>query len=275
MPYTIIKCNGKDALSFIHAKASNELKKLNNEAGTFAAFLQAKGHISGLCFVIKNSEEDICIVSAANKAQQLKEHLEKYAIIEEVSFSIAAENLKHDQLIEKLQETSLDLPKEITDSKFSLEDFSETDNLIKLNLIDKYVSFEKGCFPGQEVLSKYKNVGLKKREERSRQYTDEALELFAQAKEGESHEKAIELLRKAITENPKNEDAYESLGVMLGREEKYDEAIKIMQQLELINPQSIMAQTNLSIFYMKIGDKEKAEEHKAKGTVLQFDEALK
>ena len=35
-----------------------------------------------------------------------------------------------------------------------------------------------------------------------------------------------------------------------------------------------MAQMNLSIFYMKIGDKERAEEHKAQGTVLQFGQAL-
>ena len=142
--------------------------------------------------------------------------------------------------------------------------------------MDKYVSFTKGCFPGQEVLSKYKNIGLKKKEERSKRYTDEALEIFAQAKNNSTDlDSAIELLKKAIKENPKNEDAYESLGVMLAKQEKFKEAIAVMQQLEMINPQNPMALMNLSIFFMKIGDKETAEEYKAKGTVLQFEEALK
>lgn len=126
------------------------------------------------------------------------------------------------------------------------------------------------------MLSKYKNIGLKKKEERSKRYTDEALEIFAQAKNNqEDLDPAIELLKKALKENPRNEDAYESLGVMLAKQEKFKEAIAVMQQLEMINPQNQMALMNLSIFYMKLGDKETAEEYKAKGTVLQFEKALK
>jgi hypothetical protein len=36
-----------------------------------------------------------------------------------------------------------------------------------------------------------------------------------------------------------------------------------------------MALMNLSIFYMKLGDKETAEHYKAKSTVLEFQKALK
>ena len=66
-----------------------------------------------------------------------------------------------------------------------------------------------------------------------------------------------------------------ALGVMLARAQCYDEAIKVLQQLELMNPQSVMAKANLSILYMKLGDKERAEQYKAEGTVLQFEKALK
>ena len=61
---------------------------------------------------------------------------------------------------------------------------------------------------------------------------------------------------------------------MLAKQGKYQEAIMVMHQLEMINPDNQMAQMNLSIFYMKIGDKETAEEHKAKGTVIAFGKAL-
>ncbi|MDD9898426.1 MAG: tetratricopeptide repeat protein, partial [Candidatus Melainabacteria bacterium] len=99
--------------------------------------------------------------------------------------------------------------------------------------------------------------------------------IFAKSQSPSELDPALELLRKALKDNPRNEDAMESLGVLLAKQEKFQEAIAVMHQLELMNPENQMAQMNLSIFYMKIGDKEKAEEHKAKGTVLQFDEALK
>jgi Flp pilus assembly protein TadD len=83
------------------------------------------------------------------------------------------------------------------------------------------------------------------------------------------------LIEKAIKEDPRNEDAYELLGVVYARESQFNEAITAMKKLEELNPDSVMAKTNLSIFYMKIGDKETAEDYKAKATVAQFQEALK
>lgn len=259
MSFAVIKITGEDSASFIEAQSSNSTKKLSNAAGEYVSFLSPQGKIKGLAYLIKNSDQDFSLITRSEKAEEIKAHLEKFVIIEELELKLVEDPFSDD---------------------ISIEDYSESDTLIKLDVIDKYVDFEKGCFPGQEMLSKYKNVGLKKKEERSQKYTEEALEIFAASPaEGEeakaAHEKSIELLKKAIQENPKNEDAYESLGVILGREQKYEEAIKVMKQLEMINPASIMAQTNLSIFYMKIGDKETAEEYKAKGTVLQFEQALK
>ena len=63
--------------------------------------------------------------------------------------------------------------------------------------------------------------------------------------------------------------------MVYARENKFDAAITAMKKLEELNPDSVMAKTNLSIFYMKIGDKETAEDYKAKATVAQFQEALK
>ncbi len=78
-----------------------------------------------------------------------------------------------------------------------------------------------------------------------------------------SEEKAIELLRKAIDLDPLLADAYESLGVILSRHEQYDEAIALMHRLQSLMPDSVMAHTNLSVYYMHLGDKERAEEEKA------------
>jgi Tfp pilus assembly protein PilF len=42
-----------------------------------------------------------------------------------------------------------------------------------------------------------------------------------------------------------------------------------------LEPDRIMAHTNLSVYYMKLGDKENAEDEKAKAMVLQMKQAMK
>lgn len=90
---------------------------------------------------------------------------------------------------------------------------------------------------------------------------------FQQGKE----DRAIEKLKRVIEVDKNFYDAYESLGVIYGRQEKFEEAIKVMHKLESIHPKSVMAQTNLSMFYMKIGEIETAEKHKSNATINQFE----
>ena len=162
----------------------------------------------------------------------------------------------------------------------SIEAHEIGDSLINLTkddllVLKKYFPSEKGCFPGQEVLAKFIHIGLKKRSERATKYVAEARDIFTKAVNPKDWQEAKDLLRKALKEDNSNEDAYEALGVILGREGKYQEAVDVMKKLEKLNPASIMAKTNLSIFYMRLGDKETAEEYKAKATIAQFEDTLK
>jgi folate-binding protein YgfZ len=72
------------------------------------------------------------------------------------------------------------------------------------------------------------------------------------------------LLEEALRIDPSFSDGYEALGVMLGRGERFHEAIDIFKRLEEIAPQEPIVNTNLSLYYMKIGDKELAEDESAK-----------
>ena len=78
------------------------------------------------------------------------------------------------------------------------------------------------------------------------------------------------LFKLAIRINPLNADAYEALGVMLGRENRFDEAIEWMKKLAELDPTSVLAHTNLSMFFMKKGEIELAEEHKSQATLKSF-----
>lgn len=81
---------------------------------------------------------------------------------------------------------------------------------------------------------------------------------------------AMDYMKKALLFDPGLADAYETLGVMLGRIEKYQEAIEWMEKLQKVNPQSVMAHTNKSLFLMKLGKIEEAEAEKSLATVKSF-----
>lgn len=95
---------------------------------------------------------------------------------------------------------------------------------------------------------------------------DRAIRLFSQGDDAQ----AQALLEEALRLDPSFADGYEALGVLLGRTGKFTEAIDIFKRLEEVAPNEPMVHTNLSLFYMKLGDKVAAEEEKAKATVKQF-----
>ena len=95
---------------------------------------------------------------------------------------------------------------------------------------------------------------------------DRAIRLFADQKD----DKAIEMLEESLRLDPTFAETYEALGVILGRSGRFNEAIDIFKRLEEVAPNEPMVHTNLSLYYMKLGDKQAAEEEKAKATVKQF-----
>jgi folate-binding protein YgfZ len=96
-------------------------------------------------------------------------------------------------------------------------------------------------------------------EEWARTIEARAVEAFAADREDE----AIELYERAIAVCPWFADAYEALGVILGRHGRYEEAIELMQKLLEVDPSSVMAHTNLSLYYNQQGRIEDAESEAA------------
>lgn len=102
-------------------------------------------------------------------------------------------------------------------------------------------------------------VSREDRAHRAKALYARALNVFASGSEQE----ASDMLRQVIELNPTFADAYESLGVILSRLDRLDDAIDMMKQLAILDPQSIMSHANLSVFYMQKGDKAAAEDEKA------------
>jgi Tfp pilus assembly protein PilF len=85
-----------------------------------------------------------------------------------------------------------------------------------------------------------------------------------------NEELALKYWDKSIALDPTYSDAHEAIGVLLGRQNRFDEAIARMERLLEIDPNSVMAHTNLSLFLMKQGKIAEAENHKSLATVASF-----
>lgn len=81
---------------------------------------------------------------------------------------------------------------------------------------------------------------------------------------------AIALLEQALRADPSLAEVAEALGVILGRSGRYHEAIDIFRRLEEIAPNEPLLHTNLSLFYMKIGDRQEAERQREQATLKRF-----
>jgi Flp pilus assembly protein TadD len=86
---------------------------------------------------------------------------------------------------------------------------------------------------------------------------DDAMFDFSQGE----FDSAIAKFRSILQEDPAHFDAQLSLGMALYRKGDYAAAIEEGHKAEKLKPHEQLVHTNLSLFYMKSGDKKTAEHH--------------
>ena len=107
-------------------------------------------------------------------------------------------------------------------------------------------------------------------QQKAHELYEEGLSYFREAESEEQEKVALELLQKSVEIDPKHSDAYEALGVIYGRHQDFEKAIDLMDSLLEVDPDSVMAHTNKSLYLMKLGKIEEAEEEKGLATVASF-----
>lgn len=359
--YKVLEVSGSDALTFLNSQTTNNVKSLNSKSFHFDALLDVSGKIETYFITIKKEDSSFYLLIPTLIYEESLIRIQKFHITEDVNFNSV--DLKFymnfftekKNFMAKLGTYDIEISTE-PKSELIIDD-EEIFTFLGLPILNKTIKlgeifnntllsnigidFNKGCFIGQETVSKIHTrrgaakapvflktnadlelntkvksfstaIGevlheisvneskfylcLLNRENRVNNkeifidlcddqtkatiktlplFTLEQLSLnlyhqavmdFQNSKESE----AILKLKNIINADPSLFDAYESLGVIYGRQEKFDKAIDVMHQLESIAPKSVMAQTNLSMFYMKVGEIEKAEAHKSNATVNQF-----
>jgi|ERR1051325_3784999 predicted Zn-dependent protease len=83
---------------------------------------------------------------------------------------------------------------------------------------------------------------------------------------------AIVKMRALLAADPAHFDAQLSLGMALYRKGDYTAAIAEGHKAEQLRPKEQLVHTNLSLFYMKAGDKQKAEHHGLQARIASWRE---
>lgn len=100
---------------------------------------------------------------------------------------------------------------------------------------------------------------------------DDAMFAFSQA----DYDDAIDRLSRILAEAPDHFDAQLALGMAHYRLGDYAKAIKEGLKAEKLKPKEQLVHTNLSLFYMKSGDRETAEKHGLKARIAGWSGDMK
>jgi len=106
----------------------------------------------------------------------------------------------------------------------------------------------------------------------------EVSEIYNQALDCYRHRQfddAAKKLEQVIALSPSFEDAHEALSVILYNQKKFDTAITLIKKWVVLNPNSIMARTNLSRCYVAKGMIAEAEHEQAEARRLSWKADLK
>jgi len=99
---------------------------------------------------------------------------------------------------------------------------------------------------------------------------DDAMFAFSTA----DYDTAITGLKSLLAENPGHFDAQLSLGMAYYRKGDYATAIAEGHKAEQLQPKDQLVHTNLSLFYMKAGDKKTAEHHGLQSRIASWRENM-
>ncbi len=99
----------------------------------------------------------------------------------------------------------------------------------------------------------------------------EALRLF----KSNQFEDSAKKLEEAYAIDDKNPDVIEALGVLYGKLGRLDEGIGLMKKLAVLDPDHVMARTNLSQFYVRKGMIDEAEREQAESRRLSWKAELR
>ncbi len=149
---SIIRVTGDDAFEFLQGQLTNDLRRLESEPAILAAWCSPKGRVIWLG-TVRRTEGGYLLSAPEETAEALAKRLTMFRFRSKVEFEVVPD----DQAVNALFLIERGIP-------FIGREQSEqfTPHMLNLDLLDA-ISFEKGCYPGQEVVARTHYKGATKR----------------------------------------------------------------------------------------------------------------
>lgn len=160
-PYSSILASGTDAFDFLQAQLSNDLQLLEDKAQILSAWCNPKGRV--ICIMrIRRSDAGYQLVLPAELTEPVRERLTMFRFRSKVdleSTPVTAKDLgisgtTDDWLLDNLRAGRPEI------WRAQSEEF--TPHMLNLDLLGA-VSFDKGCYPGQEIVARTHYRGASRR----------------------------------------------------------------------------------------------------------------
>lgn len=177
-----LRVTGEDRVGFLHGQCTNDIKRLGAGESCYAAFLNAKGKMRGDGYVIATTEALLVEASAG-----LRESLEKFVVTEDVVIEDVSAALIAGLVIGPVPVLPAGavtfghalglgvlsaVPLPVTMGAEELEalrvelgvpkwgmDMDENTIPVEAGLAKRAISYDKGCYIGQETIARIKTYG--------------------------------------------------------------------------------------------------------------------
>jgi len=161
IPYSAIRVSGDDAFGFLQAQLSNDLRLLDGQQRLVAAWCNPKGRVICIVTVVRDGA-DYLLILPAELAEDVLRRLTMFRFRAKIVFDIepaTAEQLGidggvADWQLEKLRAGQAEI--------YRAQSEEYTPHMLNLDLLG-VVSFDKGCYPGQEIVARTHYRGATKR----------------------------------------------------------------------------------------------------------------
>jgi len=160
-PYSKIIVSGADAFDFLQAQLSNDLRLLDERDELLAAWCNPKGRV--ICILrISRSDDGYELILPAELAESVLQRLTLFRFRSRVEFQPAPASPSDLGIQGSVEEWLLDNLKSGRPEVWQAQSEAFTPHMLNLDLIGA-VSFDKGCYPGQEIVARTHYRGATKR----------------------------------------------------------------------------------------------------------------
>ena len=160
-PYSKIIVSGADAFNFLQAQLSNDLRLLDERDELLAAWCNPKGRV--ICILrIRRSDAGYVLILPAELAESVLQRLTLFRFRSRVEFQPAPASPPDLGIQGSAEEWLLDNLRSGRPEVWQAQSEAFTPHMLNLDLIGA-ISFDKGCYPGQEIVARTHYRGATKR----------------------------------------------------------------------------------------------------------------